>query len=188
VAVGAGCGLRLGECLGLRLSRVRFLDRELDVAEQLVLLPGAPPKLTPPKTTSSIRTVPLPTTVALALSAHLAAHPADPDELVFRSKVGGPIWPNSFRESVWVPAVRRAGLPAGTRYHDLRHFTASALIATGQSVKVVQAVLGHASAAMTLDVYAGLWPDSEDRARDAIDAAFAAPADQVRTAGSLPAG
>jgi hypothetical protein len=37
-------------------------------------------------------------------------------------------------------------------------------------VKTVQARLGHASAAETLDTYAHLWPDSEDRTRDAVDA------------------
>lgn len=225
VAVGAGCGLRLGECLGLKVSGVRFLARELDVVEQLVLLPGSPPHLAPLKTASSYRTVPLPQMTALALSAHLAAFPvASDNELVFRSKVGGPVWPNTFRASVWLPACRRASAAlwktqvdrkraeltasgvrgaelerlvdrfgkdlgdkslVGIRFHDLRHFTASALIAGGQSVKAVQAVLGHSSAAMTLDVYAGLWPDSDDRSRVAIDAAFAVPADQVRTSGPV---
>jgi integrase len=43
------------------------------------------------------------------------------------------------------------------------------LIHHGESVKVVQARLGHASATMTLDVYGHLWPDTEDRTRVAID-------------------
>jgi integrase len=52
----------------------------------------------------------------------------------------------------------------------LRHYYASLLIRHGESVKVVQARLGHASAAETLDTYSHLWPDSDDRTRDAIDA------------------
>lgn len=48
------------------------------------------------------------------------------------------------------------------RFHDLRHFLASLLIAPGESVKTVQAVQGHASAVETLQAYAHLWPDSED--------------------------
>lgn len=172
VALGAGCGLRLGEALGLKVSRVRFLQRELDVAEQLILVPGAPPRLGPPKTRSSVRTVPAPTLVLDALAAHLQTFPADGDGLVFRSRTGGPVWPNTFQASVWKPAVARAGLPAGTRFHDLRHFCASLLIASGESVKTVQAVLGHSSAVETLNTYAHLWPDNEQRTRLAIDAAF----------------
>lgn len=55
------------------------------------------------------------------------------------------------------------------RFHDLRHFYASALIAAGESVTTVQAALGHASAVETLDVYAGLWPDRDPALRAAID-------------------
>jgi len=55
------------------------------------------------------------------------------------------------------------------RFHALRHFYASALIAAGESVTTVQAALGHASAMETLQVYAGLWPDAEQRTRTAID-------------------
>lgn len=181
VPLGAGCGLRVGEALGLKAGRVRFLQRELDVVEQLVLVPGAPPHLAPPKTRSSVRTVPLPDVVAEALSRHLALYPAEPDQLVFRSRVDGPIWPNTFWGSVWQPAVARVGLPATTRYHDLRHFLASALIASGQSVTTVQAVLGHADATTTLGTYAHMWPDSEDRARAAVDDVLGAPADRLRT-------
>lgn len=54
--------------------------------------------------------------------------------------------------------------------HAMRYFYASALIRGGLSVKVVSARLGQASAAMTLNVYSHLWPDDEDRTRQAIDA------------------
>ena len=64
------------------------------------------------------------------------------------------------------------GLPPGTRFHDLRHTYASALIASGCSVKVVQAHLGHKSAAMTLDIYSHLWPQDDDRARAAVQSFF----------------
>jgi integrase len=56
--------------------------------------------------------------------------------------------------------------------HALRHFTASALIAGGASVKQVQMVLGHSSAAITLRVYSHLWPGDEDRTRSVMDAAL----------------
>ena len=171
VVLAAGCGLRLGEVLGLRAHRVRFLARQLDVVEQLVLIPGSPPQLGPPKTSSSVRTVPLPSSVANALALHLERFPLDAkDGLVFRSRTGGPVWSNTFHGSVWQPLVKRAGLANGTRFHDLRHFYASALIAAGESVKTVQAALGHSSAVETLETYAGLWPDAPERTRAAVDA------------------
>jgi len=180
VVLGAGCGLRLGEALGLKVNRVRFLERELDVAEQLTLVPGSPPKLGPPKTRGSIRTVPMADVVSGALAEHLAAFPAEHGDLVFRSRTGGPIWPNTFNGSVWRPLTQRAGLP-GVRFHDLRHFTASALIRYGESVKTVAAILGHSDETETLRTYSHLWPDSDSRTRAAVDAMFAPPADSVRT-------
>jgi integrase len=59
--------------------------------------------------------------------------------------------------------------------HDLRHTYASLLIAAGESVKVVSERLGHTNAAMTLNVYSHLFPDSEDKTRKALDDAFAVP-------------
>ena len=57
-------------------------------------------------------------------------------------------------------------------FHALRHHYASLLIRFGESVKTVQARLGHASAAETLDTYSHLWPDSDDRTREAVDSAL----------------
>ena len=55
-------------------------------------------------------------------------------------------------------ADRRAGFD-GLSAHDLRHPAASLAIAAGAHVNVVQQMLGHASAAMTRGVYAGLFGD-----------------------------
>jgi integrase len=166
--LGAGCGLRVGEVLGLRIQSVRLAEGELAVVEQLQLLPGSPPVLRPPKTASSIRLVPLPRLVADAVVRHLERWPGEDEDLLLRSRTGGCVWPNSFNESVWRVAAKRAGQP-DARFHELRHFYASALIRAGESVKTVQAALGHASAVETLETYAGLWPDSEQRTRAAVD-------------------
>jgi hypothetical protein len=68
----------------------------------------------------------------------------------------------------------------------MRHVYASALIDAGESVKTVQRRLGHSSAAMTLDVYSHLWPESDERSRAAIDAVFGSRADSLRTTGTDP--
>jgi integrase len=81
-------------------------------------------------------------------------------------------------------ASRRQGRGSTTRhgFHELRHHYASLLIRHGESVKVVQARLGHASAAETLDTYSHLWPDSDDRTREAIDAVLGTAGDSRGTA------
>ena len=68
--------------------------------------------------------------------------------------------------------MKAAELPEGTRFHDLRHFYASTLIAAGLHPKVIQERLGHATIAETMDTYGHLFPDSEDLGRGAIDAAL----------------
>lgn len=55
--------------------------------------------------------------------------------------------------------------------HDLRHTAASLAINAGANVKAVQRMLGHASAAMTLDTYADLFDDDLDNVADALDRA-----------------
>lgn len=60
------------------------------------------------------------------------------------------------------------GLPDGFRFHDLRHYFASLLIASGLDVKVVQTRLRHSSAKTTLDTYGHIWPDKDDSSRAAI--------------------
>ena len=57
--------------------------------------------------------------------------------------------------------------------HDLRHTAASLAISSGANVKAVQRMLGHASAAMTLDVYADLFDDDLDALARRLDNAAA---------------
>ena len=87
-----------------------------------------------------------------------------------------------FSREIWRPTVRAVGARRGTGFHELRHFYASLLIRHGESVKTVQRRLGHATAAETLDTYAHLWPDSDDRTREAIDSVLGA-ADSPGTEG-----
>lgn len=186
ILLAAGTGMRQGECFGLTGDRVDFLRRAVTVDRQLVSLPGRPPALAVPKTTASHRTIPLPNVVLEALASHLAAFPRAPSDLLFTLPSGAPINRGTFSSQVWQPAARLVGLREGVSFHDLRHYYASLLIRHGESVKVVQARLGHASAAETLDTYSHLWPDSEDRTREAVDLALRldSPADQPRTAGA----
>jgi integrase len=77
------------------------------------------------------------------------------------------------------------GLPTGFRFHDLRHYFASLLIADGLDVKTVQARLRHSSAKTTLDVYRHMWPDKDEASRAAVAAAMSARAQAgSRTSGT----
>ncbi|MEO7058886.1 MAG: tyrosine-type recombinase/integrase [Lapillicoccus sp.] len=66
----------------------------------------------------------------------------------------------------WRSTLAKAGVE-GVRLHDLRHFFASGLIASGCDVVAVQRSLGHAKSTTTLTTYAHLWPTADDRVRDA---------------------
>jgi len=70
---------------------------------------------------------------------------------------------------VWRGVVEKAKAPTGTGFRALRHYYEGLRIRHGESVKVVQSRLGHATAAETLDTYSHLWPDSADRTRAAVE-------------------
>ena len=75
----------------------------------------------------------------------------------------------NWRRDVFDPAAADVGLEALTP-HELRHTAASLAVSSGANVKAVQKMLGQASAAMTLDVYAGLFDDDLDGVADRMDA------------------
>ena len=118
VTLAAGTGMRQGECFGLTVDRVRFLERTAMVDRQLVTLARQAPCLGPPKTRASNRTIPLPQVVVDALAAHLAEFPAAPDGLVF-TLVGEADHPVGLRAQVAGSSRRRRGSrlgPASTRF------------------------------------------------------------------------
>jgi Phage integrase family len=77
----------------------------------------------------------------------------------------------NFRRDVFDAAAAAAGL-GGLTPHELRHTAASLAVSAGANVKAVQRMLGHASAAMTLDVYSGLFDGDLDGVAAAMDAAW----------------
>lgn len=197
--VGAGCGLRIREALGIARTAVRFLERTIDVRAQLSNNP--PWRLVPLKTNNSYREVPAPTFTLDALSPL----PTDPvsGSIFLRPSGAGPITGRALtgaftdgitevnRRAAKREQDRKAGrtrdpelptIPADTTFHDLRHHYASLLIDGGESVTVVAARLGN-TATETLKTYAHLWPDSADRTRRIVDSAWGLPtgADEMRT-------
>lgn len=163
IVMMAGSGMRLGEATGVTVDRVDFLRRTITIDRQLIDVVAGLPRWGPPKTAASHRTVPVPAEVTDAIGAHLAAWPST--GLVFVNSQGRP-WRRGTLDGEWKRWAEAVGVPM--RPHETRHLYASALIADGQSVKVIQERLGHKSASTTLDTYGHLFPNDEDRTRDAI--------------------
>jgi integrase len=168
VWLGAGAGLREGEALGLTAARVDFLRRRILVEEQMQGANGRAPALAPLKTRASRRVVPVDDVVLQAITNHMQQWHPGLGGLLVTNRLGAPVRRSSFGEC-WRVAVEACGLPKGTRFHDLRHFYASALINAGLHPKAIQARLGHATIAETMDTYGHLFPDAEDHGRGALD-------------------
>ncbi|HEY4605903.1 MAG TPA: tyrosine-type recombinase/integrase [Blastococcus sp.] len=170
-------GLRFGELAALRVGRVDLMRRRLEVAESVTEIQGRAVFGTPK--THHRRSVPFPRSLLEPLTALVAGRL--PDELLFTGPGGGMLRVGNFRRRVFDEAARQAGLD-GLTPHELRHTAASLAVSAGANVKAVQRLLGHASAAMTLDVYSGLFDDDLDAVADRLDeAAVRARADPVRT-------
>jgi integrase len=121
--------------------------------------------------------VPIPRSLALELSAHVASWPG---AWLLADERGGQLGPRALERAIRAARGKVEDLPEGFRYHDLRHYLASLLIVSGADAKTVQARQRHASATTTLSTYGHLWPDRDESARAAVDAVLAARADQIR--------
>lgn len=172
----AGLGLRIGELLALRVQDVDFLRRTVRVEHQLER--GTRARVEP-KTPRSRRTVPLPRIVAEQLAAHIAAYPPlAADGLLFYGTNEQPWEHTMYGSRIFakvtgaLASAKSSTFPVGITTHDLRHHFASVLLAAGESVVAVAERLGHEDATLVLRVYGHLLPDSEDRTRKALDAAW----------------
>lgn len=179
--LGLGAGLRQSEASGLRVDRVDFLRRTLTVDRQLVTPTAAgEPTFGPPKTKRSYRTVPLADAVVAELARQLEVHGTGRDGLLLHCQDGRPVRRQYFGD-VWQKLRERAGLPEA-RFHDTRHTFASVLLSGGVSVAAAAEYLGH-SPAVLLSVLAHLLPADHDRARSAVEVAFAAGSVSSRVTG-----
>lgn len=186
VLVAAYGGLRAGELVALRARHLDLLHQSVTVVEQAQRRAGGGFEVQAPKSAAGRRAVSLPRFVVDALADHVGTFSEPgPDGLVFPSPQGGHLRLENFRKRVWEPAVRQAGL-APLRFHDLRHTCASLAIAAGADVKVLQRMLGHSSAALTLDRYGHLMPgQAQDVARRLDEMASRARPQRVDPAVSL---
>ncbi|MDQ3401972.1 MAG: site-specific integrase [Actinomycetota bacterium] len=160
ILLGAHAGLRLAEAAAMRVEHVDF---GAGVIHPIVQWPEEPLKSDRSRTA-----IPIPKEMA-----HLLADAIQLGDGRFLAsdQWGNPAGPWTIERAV--RACREtAGLTNDFRFHDLRHYFASLLIASGLDVKVVQARLRHASAKTTLDTYGHLWPDRDESSRAAVAAVY----------------
>jgi integrase len=182
-------GLRWGEMAALRVGASDMLRRRVHIHEAVAEVGGRLVWSTPKS--HERRSVPFPTFLAEELAALMVGKGRE--DLVFTAPEGGVLRVSTWRPRVLAPAVRRlaqtvSGFPVVTP-HDLRHTAASLAISAGANPKAVQTMLGHASAVLTLDTYADLFPDDlemvsaalDDARRTALEQSKKAPADALRT-------
>ena len=154
-------GLRWGELAGLQVGdRVSVPGPGLRLRRTVLASGGGGALYVDTLKNNRARTVPLVLELVPVVDRWSAGKA--PDAWLFDAPQGGPLWESNWKRSVgWNAATSAVGVP-GFRVHDLRHTAASVWLAAGADPKVVQRVLGHATAAMTMDLYghmidANLW-------------------------------
>jgi Site-specific recombinase XerD len=164
------CGLRWSEATALRVRHINTVRRRLHVEENAVLV-GNVIHVGTPKS-HEFRYVPYPRFLEATLADLCAGK--GPDALLIGDGLVH-LRPSKTNDGWFDGAVSRVQrvdphFPRITS-HDLRHTAASIAVSAGANVKAVQHMLGHASAAETLDTYADLFPDDLDAVADRMDAA-----------------
>lgn len=172
--VAAACGLRRGELCALRWTDLD-LERGVLVVSRSLAAPGGDVVEKDTKTHQQ-RAIALDAGTVAVLEAHrereradaeFAGVELDPAGFVFTTEPGRPWHPDALGGR-YRRAARAHGVKA--RLHDWRHWSATYALDAGVPVRQVSARLGHASAAMTLDVYGHAIAPADRAAADALGA------------------
>ena len=167
--LAAFTGVRRNEALGLRFDDIEWFTNEVNVRHAISKRRRKDGGLKwewhvgPPKSRKSVRRIAATESVMKMLAELKVGKPGT--AFLFPGNRSGFIDPDMFDAEVWKPIAERAGMP-GTRFHDLRHFFASQLIANGETAAHVRDQMGHSSIKVTFDTYGHLFPG---RGKDASD-------------------
>jgi len=169
-------GMRQGELLALKWDDLDFERGILRVRRTLTKV-GKSFTTGEPKTKKSRRVIRLTTGATDALRRHLTAQLAEiermgslyqPGGFVFASTTGSILDPSHLRSRSLKPLLKAAKLRP-VRFHDLRHTCATLLLSQNINPKIVSEMLGHASVAITLDIYSHIMPDMQEKAVEALE-------------------
>lgn len=165
-----GTGLRIGELFALHWRDVDLKAGTVAVRYTLTEVNGKL-ALTEPKSAKSRRLIDLPQQAVVALVEHrknMIVEGFAAVEHVFCNQHGGYLRRSHFHREDYKPLLKRAGLPS-IRFHDLRHTSATMLLAQGVHPKVVQERLGHSQISLTMDTYSHVMPGMQKDAAGKLD-------------------
>lgn len=172
IVVLAATGMRRGEAAALRWSDVDLTKGTVTVSGTISRLEGKLVR-TPPKTSRSRRTIPIPPSVVAGLKKHRTAQAAErlkagdlweDTGAVFATEAGGWIGPDNLGRTVTI-AAKRAGME-GVTAHTLRHSAATAWLEGGTHIRAVADLLGHSSISVTGDIYTHATSERQQAAVD----------------------
>jgi integrase len=176
IFIDAFTGLRRNEILALQYTDVDWTNKELVINKAVSKTKVSDGirkwewRIGPPKSRKSNRRVAAAEAV-LELLRRLRADAKDSSGQVFLGPGGKRMGPDYFDEFIFGRVSAHAGLP-NVRFHDLRHFFASMLIAQGESAKYVCDQMGHSSIQVTFDTYGHLFPNSRATAAKKLQQAM----------------
>lgn len=178
--LGLATGMRRGEMLALRWGDINFDAGKVRVERSLEQT-KAGLRFKPPKTKKGRRSISIPASITTELRAHwrrqqelrlsLGLGKATDTDLVFPRLDGKPTIPDDLSKE-WARLVGSLKLPDVT-LHAWRHTHVSQLIASGLDIVTISRRIGHANPSITLTVYAHLFSNTDERAAEIVEAAFA---------------
>lgn len=175
IALAGICGLRRGECLGLKISDIDFSTKTIKISRQLILLRKQIVE-SEPKSTDSNRIIAVPDMVMeiikkqIQLNNHykqlLQNEYFDEGYLICHNN-GTPIRPDYLTKN-FANFIQSKGLKK-IRFHDLRHTCASLMLKSGVAMKTASEILGHSSISITADLYTHVLQDTKQVAANQIE-------------------
>ncbi len=179
VVLAASSGARRGELVALRWRDLDFDCATVSIERGHVVVKG---RLVEQSTkTHQVRRVTLDPVTMSTLREHRARAEASAraagamitgDSYVFSRAVNGSVpWRPDATTRDFGGLLQKAGV-TGVRLHDLRHYVATQLLASGTDVRTVAGRLGHRNPATTLNVYSHFVPQADQQAAEALGAIF----------------
>jgi integrase len=171
-------GLRWGELCALTEDDINLQSGVVSVTKSLKWRKGKGPVIEPAKTARSMRRVKIAQVTVRVLQEYMQSN-------LFTIRAGGPVfsnlnggyWTKGSFYRLWNRERALAGFP-DLRFHDLRHTSATLLLARGVNARVVSERLGHGSVAFTLGTYAHVLPSMESQVVRIMDEMLSAAVDQ----------